>query len=350
MTPLYLGVDFHPRSQMVSWVNPATGETETVRLRHEDAAVVRTFYQHVGGPPAVIGLEASSCSLWFERLVEGLGYTVWHGDPAKIRRLIGDRRKNDAWDSRGILALLQQERFPRVWRREPAAVDALTLLRLRHQLVKMRTMARNGLQAVAFLVGRVKKQRLGVRQIASLQAQDLGRAALNRKRDELAALEAYLSQRIAGLETELETLAEADPQVVRLRTHPGIGRLTALALVHTLAPVERFQRSRQVVAYAGLEPRERSSGDRTGTGGITKAGSRLLRFLLVEAAHTASRLDPELSRIFKQLGFRRGRPKAVTAIARRLLVRAWIMLRDGIDYAEFCRRGQLRRLERPRLA
>ena len=80
--------------------------------------------------------------------------------------------------------------------------------------------------------------------------------------------------------------------------------------------------------------------------GISKAGSRMLRYLLVEAVHTAVRYDPDLDRFYKRVAERRGRPKAKVAAARKLLIRAYIMMRDEIDYAEFRRRAVAARLAR----
>jgi transposase len=101
-----------------------------------------------------------------------------------------------------------------------------------------------------------------------------------------------------------------------------------------------------VVAYAGFDPVERSSAERKRFLGISKAGSRLLRHLMVEAAHVAVRKDEDLKCFYQRLADRRGRPKAKVAAARKLLIRAYIMLRDEIDYAEFRRRAVAARLAR----
>ena len=89
----------------------------------------------------------------------------------------------------------------------------------------------------------------------------------------------------------------------------------------------------------GLIPQEESSGGRQRFGRLTKQGNGLLRFLLVEAGQTASRLDPGLRRAYRRLTFRKGRASAKVAVARKLAIRLYIMLRDQIDYEEFCRRG-----------
>jgi transposase len=148
-----------------------------------------------------------------------------------------------------------------------------------------------------------------------------------------------LNRRIERVEQELEPLAAADPRVQRVRTHPGVGLLTGLALVHTLCPVSRFANNRKVTAYVGLEPREYSSGERQCFGGISKAGSRLLRFLLVEAGHKAVTRDEHLRKLYHRLLHRRERAKAKVAVARHVLVHSYILLRAEIDYPEFLRRG-----------
>ena len=148
-----------------------------------------------------------------------------------------------------------------------------------------------------------------------------------------------LNARIKDLDKWLEQRAKRDARVQRLQTHPGIGLLTSLALVHALEPVTRFAGGRKVAAYVGLDPMEYSSGDKQRFGSISKGGSRLLRYLLVEAAQITVRRDEGLKRFYLRLLHKRGAQKAKVAVARKLLIRGYILLRDGIDYAEFLRRG-----------
>jgi transposase len=166
------------------------------------------------------------------------------------------------------------------------------------------------------------------------------------QRDQWLAVLEPLNQRIVAATNWLSQQAADDKCVERLRTHPGIGLLTGLALVHTLAPVTRFRNQRKVAAYVGFDPQERSSGEKKKYLGISKAGSRVLRYLLVEAAQTASKGDPELKRFYLRLLHRHGKAKAKVAVARKLLIRSYILLRDGIDYAEFQRRAVAARLAR----
>src|SRR2546425_663065 len=161
------------------------------------------------------------------------------------------------------------------------------------------------------------------------------------QRQQAQVLLTTLEAQIAAVNQELATRAADDPRVVRLRTHPGVGLQTALAVVHTLEPVTRFDRARRIAAYCGLDPSEHSSGDTTRYGHISKQGNRLLRFLLVEAAWSAVQHEEDLGRFFRRLRARK-KPHAVAvvAVARKLVLRLYRMLREGIDYEEFRRRGR----------
>jgi transposase len=145
--------------------------------------------------------------------------------------------------------------------------------------------------------------------------------AMGRQRDEWLSLVDELNVRIKSLDSWLDERARRDECVLRLQTHPGIGLLTSLALVHSLEPVTRFDGGRKVVAYVGLEPMEYSSGDKQRFGSISKSGSRLLRYLLVEAAQITVRRDDGLKRFYLRLLHRRGVQKAKVAVARKLLIR-----------------------------
>jgi len=122
-------------------------------------------------------------------------------------------------------------------------------------------------------------------------------------------------------------------------THPGVGPITGLATDVFLGDPARFTDSKALASYVGMIPSEYSSGGRQRLGGLSKQGNPLLRFLWCEAAMHTVRKDPELKRFYARK-LVKGLGKARVAVARKLGIRLWIMLRDQIDYNEFCRRGQ----------
>jgi transposase len=142
-----------------------------------------------------------------------------------------------------------------------------------------------------------------------------------------------------GTDRTIEQEVEKYPEAQRLRTHPGVGSLTALAFVLIVGKAERFQCGKQIASYLGLVPSEESSGDRRRLGHITKQGNSLLRFLLVEAAQVTVRSDPEWRRKFFHLAMRRGRKIAKVVMARRLAVRLYWMWRKEWDYEQWKKLG-----------
>ena len=146
-----------------------------------------------------------------------------------------------------------------------------------------------------------------------------------------------LEAAVAKLDQAVEQASESNPLASRLRTHPGVGPITSLAFVLIIGPVNRFQNSKQVVSYLGLNPREHSSGGKQRLGSISKQGNPMMRSLLVEAGHTAARFDPQLKRVYQRLKFRRGASVAKVAVVRKLAVRMYWMLRGTADYAQLVR-------------
>jgi transposase len=149
----------------------------------------------------------------------------------------------------------------------------------------------------------------------------------SRRRQELLELLDRLGPRIEELDRAVEAEAGHRPEAAEPMQQKGVGPVTALAFVLTVGPVERFATSRQLVSYLGLNPREDSSGSHQRLGHISKQDNEMLRWLLVEAGHTAARLDPLLERRYLRLKFRRGGKVAKVAIARRLAVSLYWRLR-----------------------
>jgi transposase len=341
---VYIAVDLHAREQTIRYCNLADGEIHGLKLRHQHDDV-RGFYQQFTGE-VIVGFEASGYSAWFEQMLAEFGHTIWLGNAAEIRRKAPRRQKNDDRDTDLMLDLMLKGDFPRVHSFSEESRQVMRQLRYRHKLVKVRTMAKNSLHAIGINAGLpLRRKLLTEKGIAQLQALPLS-PVLRQQRDEWLELIALMNQHIGKVEEALQERAKNDPAVTLLQTHPGIGLLTSLALRYTLLPISRFGTTREVTAYIGLDCMEDQSAERRRMGSISKAGSKLLRFLLNEAGQTAARHDPELKRFYQRLLHRRDKPKAKVAVARKLLVRSFIMLRDQIDYAEFVRRGVAARVAR----
>jgi len=335
---IIIGVDFHPEFQQIAWVDTETGELQERRLQHRDEAEI--FYQQLAaqGVQVRVGMEASGHGRWFERFLAELRMELWIGDAAKIQRKRVRKQKTDRQDAQLILKLLLKDDFPRIWVPSWENRDVRQLLWHRHRMVQARTRIMNQLQAVALNEGLRCKKRLWRTERQRLESFPLAPWA-SRRRHELLLLLDQLNPTIAELSQAVEQELEKCPEAQRLATHPGVGPLTALAFVLIIEETERFSCGKQVASYLGLVPLEDSSGSQRRLGHITKQGNSMLRFLLVEAAQVTVRSLPEWRRRYFHLMMRRGRKIAKIAMARRLAVCLYWMLRQGWDYQQWVKFG-----------
>jgi transposase len=336
-----IGCDLHGSQQTIAMLDRDSGEVVEKTLKHEGEAV-REFYASIPAP-VVVGIEATGSMGWFLRLMEELKITCCVGHPATIRKAETRRQKHDRRDASLLLTLLVDDRFPTIWMPSTELRDLRALLLHRHQWVRMRTRVQNGLQAIA--LGH------GVRRGPTLWSRD-GQAVLSsvpltphaaHRRNELQALYQDLDEQVDQLDERVKDAAAQRPRATLLMTHPGVGPVTALATDVFLGDPSRFADGKALASYVGMIPSEYSSGARQRLGALSKQGNPLLRFLWGEAALHAVRRDPELQRFYRRKLCQKGVGKARVAAARKLGIRLWIMMRDQIEYQEFCRRGLSKR-------
>lgn len=335
---VYIGVDFHPHQQTVAWCDTETGETETLDLFHCIEEVKRFYSLFDRG--AVVGIEASCRALWFEKLLDSTGHRLLVGDPVLIRKRATSRHKNDRRDAELILDLLMKDEFPSLWRRSSGQNEILEILRLRLKLVGQRTAIYNRLQVLAHSAGLPKGRMRSTGYQERLKEYDLDESG-DLQREHLFGLLDSFNERIEELTGWLRRKADEDPRVRLLTTQPGVGQLTALAVVNIIGDISRFDKvPKQVTSFIGLDPLEKSSAGRKRFGSISKKGSPLVRFQLGQAAQVATRYDSKLRSFYKRLKKKKPIGVAKTAAARKLLVKLSIMLRDNISAQEFDERGR----------
>jgi len=317
-----------------------TGEVVEKTLEHK-AEKVREFYSALPGP-VLVGIEATGSMQRFLRLMDELGIDCQVGHPAKIRAAEPRKQKHDRRDAGLLLKLLAENRFPSIWIPSTELRDLRALLLHRHQWVRIRTRVQNALQAIALSNGLRRGPSLWIQQgqhaLASLP---LPPHAAHR-RTALQALYHRLEDEVSELDERVTDQGFQRLGAKRLLTHPGVGPVTALATDVFLGDPARFADGKALASYVGIIPSEHSSGGRQRLGALSKQGNALLRFLWCEAAMHAVRRDPELKRFYRRKLVQKGLGKARIAAARKLGIRLWILLRDQIDYKEFCRRGQMR--------
>jgi transposase len=278
-------------------------------------------------------MEATGFSRWFERLLAELDFELWIGDPAEIKAKRVRKQKYDREDARLLLRLMREDNFPKIWVPSPENRDLRQLMWHRHRLVQMRTRMMNQLQALAMNEGQRWKKKLWSEQGRAMLEKLALAPWASRRRKELLELLDRLDPSIEELTAAVEQAARKRPDVLRLMTHPGVGPLTALAYVLIIGTPERFQCGKQIGTYVGMIPTEDSSAGKQRLGHISKQGNSLLRFLLVEAAQAAARVNPHWRRRYMHLAMRRHKSIAKVAMGRRMAIRLYWMWRNGCDYS-----------------
>jgi transposase len=261
-------------------------------------------------------------------LLEDYGFAPHLVHSSGCKAIASARLKNDKVDAAILAQLLRADLLPEAWIAPPEVRLLRALLRHRVALVRLRTRLRNRIHAIVADYGydRPGGYWSGPGR-AWLSAPELPAVSRELVGDDLALIDA-LQDRIDRLDGEIRQRARSGPRVKVLTQLPGVGPFTALVILAEIGDVSRFASARKLASWAGLTPTVRGSDRVARYGHISKEGSVWLRWVLCEAAQTAKR-SPEFAATFQRIARRRGKKIATTAVARKLLTRAWHLLNDA---------------------
>jgi transposase len=233
--------------------------------------------------------------------------------------------KNDKVDAATLAQLLRADLLPEAWIAPHQIRWQRALLRHRFHLVRLRTLVRNRIHAILADHGADRPagcfNGVGRAWLAELDLPPVPRSVVA----DLCTLLDALQLPIDAADRQLAQAAKDDPRVKLLQRLPGVGPLTALTIVAEVGDISRFPNARKLAAWAGLTPTVRASDRTVRHGHISKQGSPWLRWILCEAAQTAKR-SAEFDHFYQELCRRRGKKIATTAVARKLLTRAYHLL------------------------
>jgi transposase len=322
----------------------ANGQWRLVARQRLNRAQFTRFLAETAATHVV--MEACGMAHYWGRLAQQHGHRVTLVPPAYVRPYVR-RNKTDRADAEAILEAVRSGEMPSVPVKRIEQQALVALHRVREQWKTTRTARINTLRGILREHGIL----LPAGACAALQAvptilEDAEIALPMHLRTVLASVHEEIreiEERVADLERELRTLADADPIVTRLRTIPGIGLLTATALVGSVGHIHAFRRARQFASWLGLTPREHSSGGRRRLGSISKKGDVYLRCLLTHGARavlvTAQRRaagGQALTRLHHwavSLRERRGHNKATIAVANKLGRIVWAVWHKDVPFA-----------------
>jgi transposase len=297
-------------------------------------------------------LEATGPAFAIARILRPHVARVVVANAQEVRAISHARVKSDRFDAATLARLLSADLLPEVWVCDERIRALRRRLARRGALVRQRTRAKNEVHAVLArcLLGRAPVSDLfGRRGRDWLASHELPDEEAETVDGCLRQID-FLDSEVALIDEKVARFVADSADARRLMTIPGVDTTTAAALVAAIGNIRRFSSPRKLVGYLGLDPKVRQSGSEPARHGrISKRGDARARFVLVEAAWTATRTPGPLRAFGERIAARRGKQVAAVAVARKIATIAWHMLTKGEDYA-FARpsltRTKLRRLER----
>lgn len=333
---VHVGLDLHKKRTEVAVLDDSGQVVDRCKLEHGDKTEMSEYFRAIGRD-GIATIEATRNWYWEVELLEECGLAVKLANPQKVRLIAEAKVKTDKVDAWTLAHLERTGFLPEAYIPPREVRDQRELLRYRLALVGIGTSLKNRVHALL--------DKLGIRQsftdlfgkggrefLAALQLRDVYRKTLDGYLASLDFVEAQVKQATRDIRVTLK----ADPRATVLMTIPGVGQLTAYLLLSEIGNIDRFLSAKKLCAYSGLVPRTYQSGEHCYSGAITRQGNRYIRYAMVEAAQLAHKRDPALGYFYDRLKRTKGTAKARVAVARKLLVAVYHVLKYGEHYRYNC--------------
>jgi transposase len=326
MAKRYVGMDLHRRRSVIYVMNDRGEKLSCVRIANDATRLL----EEVGaaGDDCEVVIEATYGWYWAVDLLQEHGYRVHLAHPAGNDW--GKRRvKNDERDARDLADLLRLGRLAEAWIAPPETRQLRELVRYRAKLVNLRSGLKAQVHAVMAKEGVLPAcgEMFGVTGNTQLDGLDFADAYALRVTSLRDLIKIY-DREVLALERELHRRLKHDAGYQAVQTIPGIGRVLGAIFVAEIGDIGRFATAEALCSWAGVTPKHRESDTKVVRGPITKMGSKLVRWAAIEAV-SGRRPDSMLRHDYVKLVERRGKYKARTAVARKLLTLVFYALRDG---------------------
>ncbi len=329
----FVGIDLHKKTIVLCIVDQQKKVLQRARFLCAEPERIQKFFAELGLFQAVV--EATASYEWLVALLEPLAQRIVLAHPGKLRVIAESVNKSDKLDAKVLAEFLALDLIPPAYRPTPREREHRVLVRHR---VSMRRLSQLKVK-IRRVLANYNADRRDLFTIA-------GRAYLTEVKVSAAdrfVLDQFLSafdhaqQQLREAGKRLQQFAKQAPardQEARalLKSAPGVGEVTAEVVLSELGNWTRFRTGKQVIAYSGLAPGRRESAGKARDLGISKQGSSLLRWIMVQAAWRAVRESLKWQSVYEQISKRRGKRKAIVAVARRLLSVLFALLRTGQAY------------------
>lgn len=326
----YVGIDLHRRRSVIVRMNDA-GEVLKVSKIDNDPVVLSMAVAEAGPDPEVV-LEACYGWYWAADLLQAEGARVRLVHPLGLH-WDSRRVKNDVKDATELANRLRRNDVPEAWIAPPPVRELRELVRYRAKLTALRTSAKAQIHAVMAKLGIIPTQgrMFGPTGQVLLDQMDFPGPYGLRVESLRDLLEIY-DRELAMVEREIARWLKDDPGYKAIQALHGIGPITAAILVAEIGDVSRFPTARHLCSWAGMTPKLRESDTKSNKGHISKQGSTIVRWALVESVaryHGGEPIAPTYRRIAARRGGKIGNKIALIAAARKLLTLVYYGLRDG---------------------
>jgi transposase len=335
----FVGVDLHKKTISLCVLTIGRGKTKILdrkRFECRHTGVISRYFETLGKFQMTV--ESTIGYEWFVALIEPLSkcnrIVVAH--PGKMRVIAESTRKTDKIDAEVLAQFLARDMIPAAWMPTPRVRQHRSLVRYRVNISRRITSLKNRCRGMLARYnqdrsnlfsreGWVRAMSLPLLESEKLIIAEMG-AEIRSQQKRLRKADALLSD-FAALAGELEKHYREI-----LHSLPGVGLVTIDVVLAEIGDIRRFDNNRQVVSYAGLDPGVRESDSKRKDLGISHAGSKMLRWVMIQQAWRIIKVSPSESARYERLKKRRGAKKAITAIARRQLTVIAAMLRSGEGY------------------
>jgi transposase len=333
----FVGVDLHKHSiSLCVMIQDSSGRRiiDRKRFKCEDTQRLADYFQKLGTFRVVV--EATASYEWLFQLLEPLAERLVLAHPKKLRVIAESTKKTDKLDAQTLAEFLTLDMIPEAWRPTPRVRQHRTLVRLRRRTKKRLTSVKNSIRWVlAGYNADIKNpfSKLGRLYLSKASLNEADRFQVDLLLEELDQFTDRL-KRIDQKLAEFATTAPAKEREARavLSTIPGVGPVTIDVVLSELGDPQRFGSQRKATAFAGLAPGIRESAGRTKQLRITKDGSALLRWALVQVSWRVVNQTLRWRTVYERLKKKCGAKKAIVAVARRLWCVMIAMLQSGQAY------------------
>lgn len=300
-------------------------------------ARILSFFSNLS--PSIVGIEACGGAHHWARKISTLGHTVRQMSPQFVKPYVKSN-KNDANDAEAICEAVSRPNMRFVTTKNIEQQDIQALHRIRNRLVGSRTALSNQTRGLLLELGIALPQGIAhLRMQLPRIVEDVDNSLTLLERDYLSDLYSELvelDEKVTSYDTKLSIICKQSEECRRLMKVPGIGPLSATAIVAAVGQAKEFKNGRELSAWLGLVPRQDSSGGKTKLQGISKRGDTYLRTLLIHGAravlfrHRTREDDP--GQWIRGVYARRGMNRAIVAQANKTARIAWAVLARGEEY------------------